>query len=141
MPLVRIEIPASTSATEAAAVSRAVHEALVDVFSVPRDDMFQVVSRRPPGEIVCSPQYLGVRHSDKVAFVQAFVSSGRAVGLKEALYARIATDIARDTGFAAADIIINLVETVRENWSFGDGIAHYAVMDRALPGAPAGARS
>ena len=69
MPLVRIDLPAETSATEAAAVSRAVHQALVDVFGVPQDDLFQVISRRPPGEIVCTPQFLGIPHSDRVAFV------------------------------------------------------------------------
>lgn len=133
MPLVRIDLPASTSAIEAAAVSRAVHQSLVDVFNVPEDDLFHVVARRPPGEMVCSPSYLGVDHSDKVVFVQASVSPGRTVGQKEALFARIAADIARETGFSAADVIINLVETVRDNWSFGNGIAHYAVMDRQPP--------
>lgn len=136
MPLVRIDLPASTSATEAAAVSRAVHQALVDIFSVPQDDLFHVVARRPPGEIVCSPQYLGISHSDRVAFVQIACSPGRTVGLKEALYARIAGDIAAATGFHADDVIINLVETARENWSFGAGVAHYAVMDRQPPAAP-----
>ena len=133
MPLVRIDLPASTSATEAAAVSRAVHQSLVDVFNVPQDDLFHVVGRRPPGEIVCTPSYLGVEHSDKVVVVQAFVSPGRTVGQKEALFARIAADVSRETGFAAADVITNLVETVRDNWSFGSGIAHYAVMDRRPP--------
>lgn len=133
MPLVRIDLPASTAATEAAAVSRAVHQALVDIFGVPQDDMFQVVARRPPGEIVCTPQYLGIAHSDRVAFVQIACSPGRTVGLKEALYARIAADIGAATGFHADDVIINLLETARENWSFGRGEAQYAAMDRQAP--------
>ena len=133
MPLVRIDLPSATSATEAAAVSQAVHDALVALFNVPPDDRFQVVSRRPPGEIVCTPQFQGISHSDKVVFVQAFVSPGRTVGQKEALYDRIAHGIASATDFAADDVIINLVETLRENWSFGQGVAHYAVQDRARP--------
>jgi phenylpyruvate tautomerase PptA (4-oxalocrotonate tautomerase family) len=135
MPLVRIDLPATVSATEAAAVSRAVHQSLVDVFHVPKDDLFQVVARRAPGEIVCSPGFLGIGHSDQVVFVQIACSPGRAVGLKEALYARIARDVARDTAFLGEDVIINLVETARENWSFGRGIAQYAVQDRARPAA------
>jgi 4-oxalocrotonate tautomerase len=132
MPFVRIDLPASTTTSiEAAAVSQAVHVALVNVFNVPPDDMFQVVSRRSPGEMVVSPQYLGIRHSDKVVFVQIACSPGRAVGLKEELYARIAEGIARETAFLADDVIINLVETSRENWSFGAGVAQYAVADRA----------
>jgi phenylpyruvate tautomerase PptA (4-oxalocrotonate tautomerase family) len=133
MPLVRIDLPAATSATEIAAVSRAVHESLVGIFNVPKDDLFHVVSRRAPGEVVCTPTFLGVDHGDKVVFVQAAVSPGRTVGMKEALYARIAQEIARTTTFAAADVIINLVETARENWSFGNGIAHYALQDRQPP--------
>ena len=133
MPLVRIDLPAATSATEAAAVSQAVHQALVAVFNVPEDDRFQVVSRRPPGEIVCTPRFQGIEHGDKVVFVQAYVSPGRTVGQKEALFDRIAHGIAGTTSFAADDVIINLVETLRENWSFGRGVAHYAVLDRAPP--------
>ncbi|TFZ07049.1 tautomerase family protein [Ramlibacter henchirensis] len=133
MPLVRIDLPASASATEAAAASRAVHQALVEVFSVPQDDMFQVVARRPPGEIVCTPTFLGVDHSDKVAFVQIVCSPGRTVGLKEALYARIAEDVAAGAGLRREDVIINLLETARENWSFGNGLAQYALIDRQPP--------
>lgn len=133
MPLVRIDLPAATSSIEAAAVSRAVHQALVDLFSVPQDDLFHVVARRAPGELVCSPSYVGIEHSDKVAFVQIVCSPGRTVGLKEALYARIAADVEAGTGFRADDVIINLVETARENWSFGAGLAQYAVADRQRP--------
>jgi 4-oxalocrotonate tautomerase len=133
MPLIRIDLPAATSSTECAAVSQAVHEALVQVFNVPQPDLFHVVARRAPGEIVCTPEFLGVRHSDRVVFVQIACSPGRTVGQKEALYARIASGIAAHTSFLADDVIINLVETLRENWSFGAGIAHYAVQDRAQP--------
>ncbi|WP_167772947.1 tautomerase family protein [Ramlibacter humi] len=137
MPLVRIDLPAATSPTEVAAISRTVHQSMVEVFNVPQDDMFQVVARRPPGEIVCTPQFLGVQHSDRVLFVQIFCAPGRTVGVKEALYERIAHGIAAQASFAAADVIINLVETLRENWSFGNGLAQYALQDRARPQARA----
>lgn len=135
MPLIRIDLPDSSSTAEAAAVSRAVHDALVDVFNVPKDDLFQVVTRHPPGAMVCTSSYLGVDHSSRVVFVQVACAPGRTVGQKEALYARIASDVARAGGIAAADVIVNLVETSRENWSFGNGVAHYAVADREPPAA------
>lgn len=131
MPLVRIDLPAATPTDEVAAVSNAVHRALVEVFGIPEDDRFHVVGRRAAGELVCAPSFLGVAHSDRVVFVQIACSPGRTVGLKEELYERIARDIARGSAFLAADVIINLVETARENWSFGNGIGHYAVQDRA----------
>ncbi len=135
MPFVRIDIPAATSTADIQALSKAVHAGLVEYFTVPPDDLFQVISRRAPDEIVCTPEYLGVKHTGRVAFVQVFMAPGRTVGRKEAFYAQVARDVARTTGFLADDVVINLVETLRENWSFGQGVGHYAVADRARPGA------
>lgn len=50
--------------------------------------------------------------------------------MKRALYATIARQVAATTRFDADDVIINLVETARENWSFGQGVAQYAPVDR-----------
>ena len=135
MPFVRIDLPAATPADDIAAVSQSVHQAMVDVIQIPPDDRFQVIGRRAPGELVCTPRYLGIEHSDRVVFVQITLSPGRAVGLKEALFERIARDVARSTSFAAADVIVNLVESALENWSFGNGVAQYAVLDRSRPAA------
>jgi 4-oxalocrotonate tautomerase len=130
MPLVRIDLPAATSTAEVVAVSNAVHRALVELFRVPEDDRFQLIGRRSPDELVCAPRYLGIEHSDQVVMVQITCAPGRSVAMKQQLYAAIATGIAGATRFAADDVIINLVESLRENWSFGRGIAQYAVEDR-----------
>lgn len=45
---------------------------------------------------------------------------------KKALYKALVGNLARDAGVPAADVIINLVETRRENWSFGNGEAPFA---------------
>ena len=44
---------------------------------------------------------------------------------KQALYRAIVAELARDPGVKPADIMINLVEVLPENWSFGNGIAQY----------------
>ncbi|MRD49432.1 tautomerase family protein [Caenimonas koreensis] len=126
MPLVRIELPPAV-APAAAAVSRAVHQAMVDTISVPADDIFQVVSRHAEGALVITPEYLGVRHSQQALMIQIFLAPGRTLQQKRALYARIAQDVAAAAQVSPADVIINLVETLRENWSFGDGIAQYTL--------------
>ncbi|MEP6792230.1 MAG: tautomerase family protein [Ramlibacter sp.] len=127
MPLVRIDLPATVSPQAAAAVSGAIHQAMVQTFNVPQDDRFQTVTHRAAGEIVCTPEFLGVKHSDRVAFIQITCAPGRTLEMKKALYAQIAHDVAQEGGFAQADVIINLVETLRENWSFGNGLAQYAL--------------
>jgi 4-oxalocrotonate tautomerase len=127
MPLVRIDLPASTSAQHIAAVSTSVHQAMVDTFNVPLADRFQSITRRAADELICTPEFLDVKHAGPVVFVQITCSPGRTLDAKKALYQQIVTRIADQTPFLASDVIINLVETVRENWSFGNGIAHYAV--------------
>ena len=126
MPLVRIDLPAATPAKSILAVSGAIHDAMVETFNVPPQDRFQTITRRAADELVCTPEFLGVSHGSEVVFVQITCAPGRSLEMKRALFARIAADVARQGAFAAGDVIINLVETARENWSFGNGVAHYA---------------
>jgi 4-oxalocrotonate tautomerase len=58
--------------------------------------------------------------------IQITLASGRTVELKKALFKTIAEFLAKEQGFRKEDVFINLVETSRENWSFGNGIAQYA---------------
>ena len=127
MPLVRISLPQNTHPSDVMAVSAAIHRALVATFNVPEPDRFQAIHSHSPHELVCTSGFLGVSHSDNVVFVQISCSSGRSLDTKKALYAKIAADIALASSFKAEDVIINLLETSRENWSFGLGIAQYAI--------------
>jgi 4-oxalocrotonate tautomerase len=108
-------------------IADAVHQALVETFAVPAADRFQVITRHPEGAIVCTPEYLGVKHGPGALFVQIACAPGRTLQAKKALYAKMAADVAQCADIRPADVIINLVETLRENWSFGDGIAQYTL--------------
>jgi 4-oxalocrotonate tautomerase len=127
MPLVRIDLPASATPQDIATVSTSVHQAMVDTFNVPLTDRFQTITRRAVDELICTPEFLDVKHTGQVVFVQITCSPGRTLDAKKALYHQIVTGIAAQTPFRASDVVINLVETARENWSFGNGIAQYAV--------------
>lgn len=127
MPLVRIDLPTSTPSEQIDAVSRAVHQALVDTFNVPLADKFQTVTKRDADALVCTPEFLSIQHTKKIVFVQIHCSPGRSLEMKQALYKQIARQISDSTELLASDVIINLVETARENWSFGNGIAQYTL--------------
>jgi 4-oxalocrotonate tautomerase len=127
MPLVRIDHPAGKPAAFRAAISRGVYQAMLDAFNVPVDDHFQVLGESGPGtQIVRPPQYLGIVYSDNLTFIQITCNEGRSVEQKKALYAAIADNLVRDAGLRREDILVNLVEVKKENWSFGNGIAQYA---------------
>jgi phenylpyruvate tautomerase PptA (4-oxalocrotonate tautomerase family) len=126
VPLVRISVNRKPDGAFASAIGDAVHRALVETMNVPVDDKFQIITSADSSQIVYPPEYLGVRHSDAIVIIQITLNSGRTVEQKRALYAKIADSLAVAPGIPRSDVIINLVEVVRENWSFGDGIAQYA---------------
>lgn len=126
MPLVRIDIPSDTPREEQVALSDAIHAALVATFNVLLQDRFQTIHLRTPSTQICTDEFLGITHSQQVVFVQIFCAIGRSTEVKKDLYARLASEIAERTTFKSEDVIINLVETARENWSFGNGVAQFA---------------
>jgi len=54
----------------------------------------------------------------------------RTVEKKKAFYREIVENLAADPGLRPDDVLINLVEVLPENWSFGRGIAQYATDKR-----------
>lgn len=127
MPLVRIDLNRSAPPDRARIVGDVVYAALRAVASVPENDKFQIVTRHEAGEIV-APEggYLGVTYTDDLVMIQITWNAGRSVEIKRALYRQIAAEIAAQAGIRQEDVVINLVEVVKENWSFGNGEMQYA---------------
>lgn len=125
MPLVRITLARGAGDETRRAIADAVHEALMATAGVPADDRFQVIDEVDPGALIFDPSYLGVQRIGPVVFVQIFLNVGRTVAVKRALYARIADELAARAGIRRDDILINLVEIERANWSFGGGVMSY----------------
>ena len=74
MPLVRIHVPQATPADDRRAVADTVHDALVAHFNVPVADRFQVIQAHADGELICTPEYLGIRHTLRVGSTRAICS-------------------------------------------------------------------
>ncbi len=126
MPLVRIDMLEGRTEAELSAISDGIHRALVETISVPELDRFQVIREHPPGRLLYDPEYLAIRRSPGVVFVQITLSAGRTVDQKRALFAAIAANLAARARVRSEDVFVNLVEVARENWSFGNGLAQYA---------------
>lgn len=125
MPLVRITLAAGRTAEERRRMADAVHRALVETAGVPGDDRFQVVQEVPPEGLIWDASYLGQSRSPQVVFVEITLNAGRTVEVKKALYAAIAAGLAQAAGLRPDDVLVNLVEVPRENWSFGGGVMSY----------------
>jgi 4-oxalocrotonate tautomerase len=125
MPLVRISLREGTSPEYRKALCDGVHKALIESIAIPPGDRFQVITQYPPGDLIYSPDYLGVARSDRVVFVQITMSVGRKPQQKRALFKRMAEILAASPGLRPEDLLVNLVEVSWENWSFGNGEAQY----------------
>ena len=125
MPLVRITLARGRSVEERRAIAAGVHQALVETAGVPPDDRFQSVHEVAPDDLLWSATYLGLERTEAVVFVQIYLNVGRTVEVKKALYARIAEKLAAAPGLRKEDVLVNLVEVPRENWSFGGGVMSY----------------
>ena len=125
MPLVRIDTTQRFDLARRKAIGDATHRALVETMKVPADDLFQVLSTRPDEDFNVTPAYLGISHGKDPVLVQVTLNTGRTVEAKQAFYARLADELGA-LGVRREDIIVSLVEVVKEDWSFGNGVAQYA---------------
>jgi 4-oxalocrotonate tautomerase len=125
VPLVYVTLAEGTTTQDRRTqIGDGIYRALVDVADVPEDDRFQVINEVPSANLIYSPDYLGFDRSPSVVFIQILLNAGRSVDVKRELYARIAENLGA-AGVRADDILINLVEMAKENWSFGGGELSY----------------
>ena len=130
MPFVRISLKGNRSEKERLSIGDAVHRAMVKAIGIPEGDRFQVITEHG-ADLVYDAGYLNIHRTDGIIMVQITLATGRTVEQKKALFKTVADFLAEEQGFRKEDVFINLVETSRENWSFGNGIAQYA--DAAPP--------
>jgi phenylpyruvate tautomerase PptA (4-oxalocrotonate tautomerase family) len=125
MPLVRIDLRAGKSAEYRKALGDGVHRAMIDALAIPPDDHFQVITEHPAEGLIYDVHYLGIPRTENVVFVQITLSAGRKPQQKRKLFKRMAEILAESPGLKPQELVINLVEVVWENWSFGNGDAQY----------------
>jgi 4-oxalocrotonate tautomerase len=127
MPLARIDISKNASDELIRIVSEAVYRAMVEVANVPAHDKFQVINRHAADEMIYPQEgYLGLNYTPGLIIIQVTWVGGRSTDVKKKFYRQIADEIHEKGGVRKQDVWINLVDTAREDWSFGNGEMQYA---------------
>ena len=126
MPLVRIDLVQGKSPTYREAISEVVYEAMLGTLNVPKDDRFQLIAEYPAENFVADPTYLGIQRTKDCVFIQVTLNQGRTVEQKQGFYKAVADGLHQRLEIRREDVLINLVEVSKENWSFGNGEAQYA---------------
>jgi 4-oxalocrotonate tautomerase len=124
MPLARIDLLKGKDTAYRQEIGRVIYEALVSV-GVPVNDRFQVITEHDAGNFLYAPDYLGIHHSEDLVMIQITWNEGRTTEQKQSLYKAIADGLHAAIGLRREDVIINLVEVKKENWSFGNGVVSY----------------
>lgn len=125
MPLVRITLRKGRSPEFLRAVSSAIHDALVASANVPADDRFHIIEEVEADRLIAHPSYGGVSRGEGLVVIQITLNAGRTLDVKRALYADIARRLQESVDVRPDDVLVNLVEVTKENWSFGGGRMTY----------------
>ena len=125
MPLVRIDLPAGKTPDYGVTIGDVVYDALVETLDVPEDDRFQVITEHHGPGLVIDPTYLGIARTADAVLIQVTLNEGRTTVVKQAFYKAVADGLHQRVGLDRSDVVINLVEVRKENWSFGNGEAQY----------------
>jgi 4-oxalocrotonate tautomerase len=126
MPLVRVSLRKGKSDDYKKAIGDGVYRAMREAFNIPEEDRFVVVSEHSESEFQFSKTYLDIARSDDLVIIQITANNTRTVEQKQALFAGIAGILSVNPGLRKEDVFISLIDVLKENWSFGNGIAQYA---------------
>jgi 4-oxalocrotonate tautomerase len=126
MPLARIDLVRGKSVAFRKQLGEIIYKAMTDTINVPANDKFQIFNEHAADELNLADSYLGNSYTEGIILIQITLNAGRTVEMKKAFFKRIADDLHEQLNVRREDVVINLVEVAKENWSFGGGIAQYA---------------
>lgn len=126
MPLVRISLRQGKPRGFGKKIGDVVYRTMMDTIKVPPKDNFQVITEHDADGLIYDPAYLNIARTDGVVFIQITLNEGRTVEVKKTFYRTLAQRLHDELGVRLEDVLINLVEVKKENWSFGNGVAPYA---------------
>lgn len=127
MPLARIDLAEGKSVQFRQTVGEVVYDAMISELKAPIDDRFQVITERPIEDQIADQNYLNIHRTKDCIVIQLFLLAGRSVDQKRSFYKAVADGLEQRLGHRREDVFIGLVEVPRENWSFGNGEAQYAL--------------
>ena len=133
MPFTRISLLAGKSPDYLAAVSTSLDRALVECFEVPEKDRFMAIHQHRPEELVFDRTYRGGPRSDDYIFFHITTGKARSRETKARFYRRLVECLAEAPGVRPEDVMVAIVNSTFEDWSFASGISAAASAAKAVP--------
>jgi 4-oxalocrotonate tautomerase len=124
MPVTRIALRAGRSGEYKQALLDEIYEAMRETVAIKEGDRFMAITEHDEHAFAYG-DFLDIERSDQLVQIQVFWAPGKAAEAKLAMYRRIVERLAVNPGVRPQDVLISVVETAAENWSFGNGEAQF----------------
>jgi 4-oxalocrotonate tautomerase len=125
MPLIHINLRAGKPEAYRQAILDGLYRAMRETLNVPEDDQFITMTEHEAANFRTGTAY-GVARSADVVYIQLTVFDTRTAEQKKALFKRTAELLGKDPGIRPEDVFVNVLESAKENWSVGHGVAQFA---------------
>ena len=126
MPVTRIAIREGKSEDYKQALLDEIYEAMRETVAIKDGDRFMAITEHTRSGFGYG-DFLDVNRSEDLVQIQIFWAPGKATDAKLAMYKSIVDRLGRNPGVRPEDVLISVVETAAENWSFGNGDAQFYV--------------
>jgi 4-oxalocrotonate tautomerase len=120
MPVTRITIREGKTPAYKQALMDEIYEAMRETVAIKDGDRFMAITEHGQHEFAYGP-FLGIDRGDDLVQIQVFWAAGKTVDAKLAMYKKIVERLGTNPGVRPEDVLIAVVETAAENWSFGNG--------------------
>jgi 4-oxalocrotonate tautomerase len=125
MPLIHINLRAGKPEAYRQAIFDGLYRAMRETLNVPLDDQFMTITEHDAANFRYGNGYDILRTQD-VVYIQITVFNTRTPEQKKALFKRTAELLGKNPGIRPEDVFINVLESAKENWSVGNGVAQFA---------------
>jgi 4-oxalocrotonate tautomerase len=115
MPLIQVWMRSGKDKAYKAAISKGIHQAMMDVMKLPTDDYFQVTCELEEENYIYDPEYFGAHRSPDFLMIRLSFNA-RPAAVKQRLFEAIADNLVASPGLRREDMGMSIVETAFENW-------------------------
>jgi phenylpyruvate tautomerase PptA (4-oxalocrotonate tautomerase family) len=125
MPLLHISLRAGKPDAYRQAIFDSLYRAMREALNVPEDDQFMTITEHDAANFRYGGAF-GVTRSDDLVYIQITVFDTRTAEQKKALFRRIAELLGESPGIRPENVFVNVLDSGKENWSVGHGLAQFA---------------
>lgn len=125
MPLIHISLRTGKPEAWRQAIFDGIYRAMREALDVPKGDAFMTITEHDATNFRYGNAF-GINRSDDLVYIQITVFDTRTVEQKKALFRRIADLLGDNPGIRPEDVFVNILESAKDNWSVGHGLAQFA---------------